>query len=375
MRMMYQRLWPTLLKPGLVIKDVSHARIHKASATGVSEEFTFHVYTKRNSAYLARICRHWDISGVYRESHESDKASFMEGDAFFGQTRAYVEDCNNAFRIWFRDRQAFQALDAEMDARDQNRAQSLYRFNYDDEFWESEGTYRSRSPENLVGCEDILDTIRTVLNKYQDQHEILQKLDENKPLNFLLYGPPGVGKTSLIMALASLKSWPIYVVNASGLKVNNLHAALSPRRSHDDTRMRVLLFEDFDRFLQHDQIDLVMTQVLNALDGVDNTDSRTVRVFTGNDCEAIFGNPAMINRMSFRFRFSPPTREMLEKRLNQLLRACGHSRLDTDSPLLDRAIRCGINMRQWSAFSLRFVFYKSPIQSMLAGIDQLEKRV
>jgi DNA polymerase III delta prime subunit len=213
------------------------------------------------------------------------------------------------------------------------------------------------------------------LNKYQDQHEILQKLDENKPLNFLLYGPPGVGKSSLIMTLASLKSWPIYVINANGLKFSNLQAALSPSRSHDDTRVRVLLFEDFDRFLQHDQIDLVMTQVLNALDGVDNTDSRTVRVFTGNDCEAIFGNPAMINRMSFRFRFSPPTREMLEKRLNQLLRACGHSKLDTDSPLLDRAIRCGINMRQWSVFSLRFVFDKSPIQSMLAGIDQLEKRV
>jgi len=99
MRMMYQRLWPTLIKPGLVIKEVSHARIHKASATGVSEEFTFHVYTKRNSAYLARICRHWDIPGVYRESHESDKASFVDGNAFFGQTRAYVEDCNNAFRI------------------------------------------------------------------------------------------------------------------------------------------------------------------------------------------------------------------------------------------------------------------------------------
>lgn len=236
-------------------------------------------------------------------------------------------------------------------------------------------TYRSRSPENLVGCEDILDTIRTVLDKYQDHYEILQKLDENKPLNILLYGPPGVGKSSLIMTLASLKSWPIYVVNANGLNYNNLQAALSPSRSDDDTRMRVLLFEDFDRFLSHGHIDLVMSQVLNALDGVDNTDSRTVRFFTGNDCEAIFANPAMINRMSFRFMFSPPTREMLEKRLNQLLQACGHTKLSTDSPLLDRAIRCGIYMRQWTAFSLRFVFGKSPIQNMLASIDQLDKRV
>ncbi len=374
MRMMYQRLVPTLIKPGLA-KKVSHALIHKASSTGVGEAFTFHVYTERSSEYLARICRHWDVSGVYRESDESDKASFVAGKVLFGQTPAYVEDCDDAFRIWFRDRQAFQALDAEMDAREQTRAQSLYRFDYNREYWASEGTYRSRSPENLVGCEYILDTIRTVLDKYQDHHEILQKLDENKPLNILLYGPPGVGKSSLIMTLAALKSWPIYMVNANGLNYNNLQAALSPSRSADDTRMRVLLFEDFDRFLNHGHVDLVMSQVLNALDGVDNTDSRTVRFFTGNDCEAIFANPAMINRMSFRFRFSPPTREMLEKRLNQLLQACGHAKLNTDSPLLDRAIRCGINMRQWTAFSLRFVFGTSPTQNMLASIDQLDKRV
>ena len=339
-----------------------------------AQAFNFHVVAHNYSDYLARLQRHWDVAGLFRDSENNDYASFITGPMSFGKTKVYVEEFDSTVRMWFRDREAFNAFDAEMNAKEDSTPNSVYRFDYEREIWVSEHSYQPRSPENLVGCEHILSTIRANFKNYQKHQEILQKLDENKPLNILLYGPPGCGKSSLIMTLASLESLPIYIVNANGLQFRNLQAALSPRRRSCETGMRIVLFEDFDRFLEHQDIGVVLSQILNALDGVDNTDSRTVRFFTGNNCDVIFGTPAMINRMSSRFSFSPPTREMLEERLNQVLHACGHPSLEKDSALLDRAVKCGINMRQWAAFALRFAFDQQPVVQMLEHIDQLDKR-
>lgn len=340
-----------------------------------ADNYDFHVLVPHGSRYLQRIYRHFDVFGVYRDHDGDDHASFLTGQTFLGQTDTYTEYFKDHFRIWFRSQTDFEALNKAMDAEEEATPNSVYRFDAQRCYWEEGETYQVRSIGNLLGCEAVLDNIVKDLHNHQKHQAILKKLDEDKPMNILLYGAPGTGKTSTIMALASMNSLPIYIVNANGMKFDNLQAALSPRRDVDETGTRILLFEDFDRFLEHQDISTVMSQILNALDGIDNADSRTVRIFTGNNADAIFGNPAMINRMTSRFYFPPPTRVVLEKRFEQILTACGH-KVDTlaISQLLDRAIKTGVNMRQWSAFILRFAFESQPISKMLSNIDQLDKR-
>lgn len=361
-----------------------------------AEGFEFHVNTSHYSSYLARLRRHWDVLGVMREDEDdADRASFLTGHTLLGEVETYAEYYPNNFRIWFRSQSDFEALDKAMDQKEEAVPNAVYRFDTDRAWWLKADTYPVRSLVNLVGCEEILETIVKDLQNHQEHQAVLKTLDEDKPMNILLYGAPGTGKTSTIVTLASMKSLPIYIVNANGLKFDNLQAALSPHRKNHETGTRILLFEDFDRFLEHQDISIVMSQILNALDGIDNADSRTVRFFTGNNADAIFGNPAMSNRMTSRFYFPPPTRDMLEKRLAQMLTACGCD-LHTDvvegslcdsftcgeatlkgpptSNVLDKAMKTGINMRQWSAFILRFAFEDQPVQKMIANMDQLDKR-
>jgi hypothetical protein len=57
----------------------------------------------------------------------------------------------------------------------------------------------------------------------------------------------------------------------------------------------ILLFEDFDRYLEDAFSKAKMSNVLNAMDGI-TTDVPSIRIFTGNSCEVIFSDSAMTKK-------------------------------------------------------------------------------
>lgn len=110
---------------------------------------------------------------------------------------------------------------------------------------------------------------------------------------YLLYGPPGCGKSSFIMALAGELEYNICILNLNerGLTDDKLNVLLScvPPRS-------IVLLEDVDaafvkREATNDNYRITFSGLLNCLDGVASTEERIV-FMTTNHIERL--DPALI---------------------------------------------------------------------------------
>jgi len=111
---------------------------------------------------------------------------------------------------------------------------------------------------------------------------------------YLLYGPAGNGKTTLIQVLASELSMPIYMLSLSDkdLTDHSLAKAIGriPERS-------LLVLEDFEK-VDLDNVEVTASGLLNAIDGSLASEGRLL-VITANTLDAIseyFLRPGRIDR-------------------------------------------------------------------------------
>jgi chaperone BCS1 len=105
---------------------------------------------------------------------------------------------------------------------------------------------------------------------------------------YLLQGPPGNGKSSLVTAMASEFGFDVRVVNLSNIGEDDLLSLMA-----DVPAKSILLFEDIDcAFIEREnQKPISMSTMLNVLDGVQATEGRIV-VMTTNHPERL--DPALI---------------------------------------------------------------------------------
>lgn len=128
-------------------------------------------------------------------------------------------------------------------------------------------------------------------------------------LGMLFEGPPGTGKSSLVMALAGHFRRPLYVLNLGALKNDDaLLCAFANVPAH-----ALLVIEDVDAAgMTHARGEkeddkasgVTMSALLNVIDGVIATDGR-ILVMTTNHSEKL--DPALVRpgRVDHRLRFGP----------------------------------------------------------------------
>lgn len=187
--------------------------------------------------------------------------------------------------------------------------------------WQQTSTANVYSENCLIGYQDYLEDIQRNIKIHIDNMTLLKSIGEARSLNFSLYGPPGVGKTTLIKTVASTMNIPVCMVKPDHVDHTAITSILNPVIKGNSFDTALVVFEDFDRFLLKNDMaiaDNCMSQLLNALDGFEDN-ANVIRFFTANKSEVITTIPALLNRMSNVYKFSYPGRESFANKLTYLI--------------------------------------------------------
>jgi len=153
----------------------------------------------------------------------------------------------------------------------------------------------------------------------KDVQEFIQKKEWYRSMNvpwrrgYLLYGPPGNGKSSLIHAVASEINFPIYMIS---MKNKEEHDLVEFFRSVPENS--IILMEDID--LDGTQLDgqtkLNLSTLLNILDGVSAREGRIVFMTTNH---VVRLDPALIRpgRADRKFEIANPKAEQIAQMLRR----------------------------------------------------------
>jgi ATP-dependent 26S proteasome regulatory subunit len=119
--------------------------------------------------------------------------------------------------------------------------------------------------------------------------------------SFLLHGPPGCGKTSVIKAISVRYKLPLFIFNIGSLGNKELVSLLFEINEWIKKGEKyIILLEDFDRVLEklkiyqphHQDNKLTMDSILNFLDGIDESYGRLTFI-SANNIDSIISNDAL----------------------------------------------------------------------------------
>lgn len=329
------------------------------------------------SHILYGISKYWDLNSVFETGKEcraipSTGLYNIEGILIW----IHNQHKNGYMYLYFKSSEDHINLQLKIQEKDTSKIKEIinpvYRY-CPRSGWKLVDQYGTKDADkDIFGCDDYISQIEKDIKNHIKYNSFLKSLGEVRSINYLLYGPPGTGKTSMIKAIASKLGCSVFIVNAGNVSVNNVGTILSPNVSvQSECKIKLLLFEDFDRFLVVDKVDTVMSQILNSLDGFDDKGD-TVRFFTANNAASIFCVDALINRMSAKYKFDFPTIEIFRGKLERLLSFYENYDNDKKEVFLELVMEKKITVRPFVNYVIRYLFDENCLDNMIQNIDELK---
>lgn len=158
--------------------------------------------------------------------------------------------------------------------------------------WESLGTSAPRPLDTVVLARDIREGLVADVQKFLDLEKDYIRLGIPWHRGYLLHGPPGTGKTSIVKALAGHFELDVYYIPLPDMEADTDLANLLSRIDEQS----ILLLEDIDvahatRERDDTEKGISLSGLLNALDGV-ITPHGLITVMTTNNKDVL--DPALI---------------------------------------------------------------------------------
>lgn len=145
-----------------------------------------------------------------------------------------------------------------------------------------------------------------ILKNFKDSKQLYQQLGLKRKMGLMLYGDPGTGKSTTIMAIATYLNYDIYYVSVSNIRTNAQFKMLIDHLNEQIPKGGIIVMEDIDaqstvfhRRNESETMDesvigmcergedlLDLSYILNILDGTLSHDN-TVFIFTTNYIEKI----------------------------------------------------------------------------------------
>jgi hypothetical protein len=194
----------------------------------------------------------------------------------------------------------------------------IYRWTNPGEYSKTSNTCRY-NPNDLKGLDTVYGEVKRLVLTYKEKKPKLDQMGVTSGLNILFYGPPGVGKTSVVKALVSDLELDMYVASLNSNPASVIPAMLIPSVK----KLSVVLAEDFDRYMANgsgNNGSTGLSEILNSLDGVESG-VNIIRIFSANDPDIIMKCNAMASRMHV-FKFDYPSKQSLADQILNVFPNC-----------------------------------------------------
>jgi chaperone BCS1 len=201
-------------------------------------------------------------------------------------------------KTFSRDRDIFRRLVQESRAvafPEKEQRVSVYAPNYGN--WSITSSRPPRDPDSVILEGSLMEDILKDSEEFFSSGEWYRRRGIPYQRGYLLYGNPGNGKTSLVVALASKLKRDVYLAKITGIDDSQFRQLMTSVPCHS-----IVLLEDVDCFFEkQDKMDdgshiwegnkLTFSGFLNALDGIICSEGRLL-IMTTNHPEKL--DPAMI---------------------------------------------------------------------------------
>ena len=343
------------------------------SHVNVPEGFNFAIKMRTTDGLLAGINKYYSAKRVYSDGdciYAIPDTGIYTWDTI--DCWVYNQEKQGYMVLYFKSVEEYNLLIRLIELKGERAQEKIQNklFRYDPrQGWYCVETYTTFDESNLIGYTHYFHEIEEEINSHKKNQIKLKFIGEFKSLSYLLYGIPGTGKTTLIKALSSKYNMDVYVVNSIYAKSSNIGNILNPVKA--GSKPVILLFEDFDRFIVKEENKELMGLILNAMDGFDDS-GNTIRFFTGNDCEAIFNEKALINRICGRYKFSYPTFDMFRAKLLKLSSIIeGPLDEEKTTQFISLVVGRNITLRPFTSYCLRYLFNENNLDYMIENVNIL----